>query len=103
MSGKVGASAETMAQHAAQTQAMAAQLAGVSSFDPSMFQGAMMAGLGPIGAPFVAAYMAAITNHMATTAEVVAGLEAHGAAVEVSSQSYSDTGASSADDFKSLI
>lgn len=103
MSGKVSASADTMIEHAAQTQAMAAQLAGVSAFDPSMFQGAMAAGLGPIGAPFIAAYMAAVTNHMSTTAEVVAGLEAHGAAVQASSQSYSDTGAASSDDFKSLI
>ncbi|MGL6234618.1 MAG: hypothetical protein ACRC20_04675 [Segniliparus sp.] len=103
MPGKVGASFETMAEHAAQTQAMAAQLAGVSSFDPSMFQGPMMAGLGPIGAPFVAAHMAATTNHMANTAELVACMEAHGMAVDASSQSYSDTEGGSSDGFKSLI
>ncbi|EFV15079.2 hypothetical protein HMPREF9336_00051 [Segniliparus rugosus ATCC BAA-974] len=92
-----------MLQHAAQTQAMAAQLAGASAFDPSMFQAPMMAGLGPIGAPFVAAYMAATTNHMASTAELIACMEAHSAAVQASSQAYSDTESSSSDGFKSLI
>ena len=103
MSGKMSSSADAMLQHAAQTQAIAAQLAGVSAFDPSMFQAPMMAGLGPIGAPFVAAYMAAVTNHMANTAEIVASFEAHSAAVQASSQAYSDTEGGSSDGFKSLI
>jgi hypothetical protein len=103
MSGKMSSSADTMVQHAVQTQAMAAQLAGVSSFDPAMFQAPMMAGLGPIGAPFIASFMAAMTNHMANTAEQVASLEAHSAAVQASSQAYSDTEGGSSDAFESVI
>ncbi|WP_245535298.1 type VII secretion target [Segniliparus rotundus] len=99
----MSSSADTMVQHAVQTQAMAAQLAGVSAFDPSMFQAPMMAGLGPVGAPFAASFMAALTNHVANAAEQVAALEAHGAAVQASSQAYSDTEGDSSDAFDSVI
>ncbi|ADG96582.1 conserved hypothetical protein [Segniliparus rotundus DSM 44985] len=87
----LNASQETMLAHAEQTEQMALMLDGTIAFDPSVFQGMMTTALGPIGAPFIAAFMAAITNQHINAQEAAAALHAHAQATRESALQYETT------------
>jgi hypothetical protein len=86
----VNADQAAMLAHAEQTEQMALMLDGTLAFDPSVFQG-MMTALGPIGAPFIAAFIAAITNQHINAQEAAAALHAHAQATRESALHYETT------------
>lgn len=96
MTQAVSADYEVMLSYAERIDAMATQLETVTTpaltaLGDGTIMSSMSQGLGPIGAPFTAAYMAGMTNHCVNSMEIAAGMHAHAEAIRESAEQYAGT------------
>ncbi|EFV14132.1 DUF4185 domain-containing protein [Segniliparus rugosus] len=96
MTQTMGADYEVMLSYAERIDAMAAELEAqtapmLAALQDGTVMSSMSQGLGPIGAPFTASYMAAMTNQCMNNMETAAGMHAHAEAIRESAEQYQGT------------